>query len=53
MKVSKIKNRLPLFAATLVLLATSACNRGVGCPTNFSLNDSLLDTVVSLVKVLF
>jgi hypothetical protein len=37
---------------TLAATALTSCNKGYGCPTNFDLNDSLLETVVSVLNVL-
>ena len=48
----KIKTRVSRSLPFLVALATvglSGCNRGVGCPTNFSLNDAF-DVCVSVVS---
>lgn len=42
------------WAVFAVLAATvfTSCNKGYGCPTNFGLNDSWIDTVVSVLNVL-
>lgn len=47
----------PRFSRPLVLLtaagltaALSSCHRGMGCPTNFSVND-FLDGLVAVVKL--
>ena len=42
--------------ASLFFLATvlfSSCNRGYGCPTNFEINDTLIETVQTVVSILF
>ena len=46
------KRRPVLFLAALASVAFSSCNRGYGCPTNFSISEpleSLLRTLVALV----
>ena len=35
------------------LLAFSSCNRGYGCPTNFDLNETVIDAVQGLLTILF
>lgn len=38
----------------LAAVALSSCNRGVGCPTNFSLNATdMIDAVVSVLNFIF
>lgn len=52
MKIS----RLRISQATLFVFATvflSSCNRGYGCPSNFELNDSLIEAVKTVVSLLF
>lgn len=53
MKVSAINRMLPLAVATLAMLSFSACNRGVGCPSNFSLNDFLYNAVQVVLSAIF
>lgn len=51
----KIRNlrRMGTIAATLAAaVILSSCNRGYGCPTNFSLND-VFSTLVDVVANLF
>ena len=45
-------NAKPVAVAALLATALSSCNRGYGCPTNFSL-DGALDAVAAAVWVLF
>lgn len=52
-RMKKIKFRPTSLLAFAALLLTTSCNRGVGCPTNFSLNDSLIDAVVEVLKLIF
>lgn len=47
MKSRKFKQYLNLFAFLIVFSTFTSCNRGYGCPSNFSMNE----TVVQLVKV--
>ena len=51
MKSFRINPKVLTFAA-LASVALSSCNRGYGCPTNFSIGDSLevlLTTLAALV----
>lgn len=51
----KINFRSPRIFVLLAAVATttlSSCNRGMGCPTNFSLNE-LIDACVSVAINLF
>ena len=43
-----IKNLLPVFVLLLCVVALSSCNRGYGCPTNFSLDATTLDLSVDM-----
>ncbi|MCR9100706.1 MAG: hypothetical protein NXI25_12180 [bacterium] len=39
--------------AVIAVTALSSCNRGYGCPNNFSLNDALttvVDTVITVIN---
>ncbi len=39
--------------AVVAVTALSSCNRGYGCPNNFSLNDALstvVDTVITVIN---
>ncbi|WP_187270854.1 hypothetical protein [Neolewinella aurantiaca] len=36
----------------LGMVSLSSCNRGVGCPTNFSLNEFLHDCVSVAISIL-
>ena len=52
MKISRQR----LSQAGLFVLASmflSSCNRGYGCPTNFEVNDSLIEAVQTVVSLLF
>ncbi|HMQ45876.1 MAG TPA: hypothetical protein PKA00_02960 [Saprospiraceae bacterium] len=40
-------------AAVVVAFFLSSCNRGYGCPSNFSLNENAFDVVNSLINILF
>lgn len=42
------------FAAAIAFaFLLSSCNRGYGCPSNFSLNENVFDVVNSLTNILF
>ena len=47
MKSVKIKNFLPVAVCLFALLTMTSCNRGVGCPSDFSISK----TVVKAAKV--
>ncbi|MEZ5044468.1 MAG: hypothetical protein R2828_31530 [Saprospiraceae bacterium] len=47
MKSRKFKQLLSLFTFLMVFSTFTSCNRGYGCPSNFSMNE----TVVQIVKV--
>lgn len=47
MKSRKLKQILSLLAFLAVFSTFTSCNRGYGCPNNFSMNE----TIVKVVKV--
>lgn len=50
-KLSKAK--LPFLALLFcVAIASSSCNRGVGCPTNFSVEDFAKHTIERVIDVI-
>ncbi len=52
--MKKSLKKIVLFAAALVVVASlSSCNRGYGCPSNFSLDSSLIDFAKSILDFLF
>ncbi len=53
MKISFRTPRTLVVLAAVALTSLSSCNRGVGCPTNFSLNDFLGDAVAIVNGLLF
>jgi len=52
MKISRprITTAILSLAAVLVL---SSCNRGYGCPSNFNMNDWMVDAVQTVVRFIF
>ena len=48
MKTKKIKKLIPLFVLLASFAILSSCNRGVGCPNNFSMGDALTQVVTEL-----
>lgn len=47
-----VQNRFGTVALALVVLAVSSCNRGYGCPTNFSIDEGwelLLNTLIAMI----
>jgi hypothetical protein len=50
MKKLSSKTKLPFLAILFVIaIASSSCNRGVGCPTNFSVPDFTKNVVEQVV----
>ncbi len=49
MNLSKI-GAFVLFLASSVIF--SSCNRGYGCPNNFSVNDNVLEVVTTVINYL-
>jgi hypothetical protein len=47
------KKALRVLAAASIIVAFSSCNRGYGCPSNFSLGDFFQDLVIAVVAFLF
>ena len=53
MKAPLRSPRPAVLLTALVLTGLSSCHRGVGCPTNFGLNDFLGDVVGTVAGLLF
>lgn len=50
-KLSKAK--LPVLSFLLFMaIASTSCNRGVGCPTNFSVEDIAKNTIERVIDVI-
>lgn len=47
MKSVKLKNFLPVAICLFALISMTSCNRGVGCPSDFSISK----TIVKAAKV--
>ena len=41
MKFKLLKKIIPAIAIIALLISISSCNRGVGCPNNFSIGDAI------------
>lgn len=41
------KNLIPLAIVFFAIATLSSCNRGMGCPNNFSISKTVVKTVVS------
>jgi hypothetical protein len=50
MKTKKFKNLTFGFALLLAVVAMSSCNRGVGCPSEFSLDKEVTETVINVIE---
>ena len=53
MKTFSRQRIINLALALGAIVVFSSCNRGYGCPTNFSINDWLIDTVKVVITTLF
>ena len=53
MKKQSIKSALTLLAVVAATALLSSCNRGYGCPNNFSLNDNVFEVVGSVLNLIF
>lgn len=51
--MKRFSQSLLTVASILVLFGASSCNRGYGCPTNFSFNEILSDVVNLAINLLF
>jgi len=51
MKSKKFKNLVPFFALLVAFAFLSSCNRGVGCPNNFSMTDVLSTVAEELPEI--
>lgn len=51
--IARNTRNLSLVAALAITTLFSSCNRGVGCPTNFSLNEFLDGGVSLLFSLIF
>ena len=51
MKKSKFKMFSPAFIAGLAIIFLSSCNRGVGCPNNFSIKDFIADLAALITGI--
>lgn len=51
--MKKVKNLIPLVALILALATLSSCNRGMGCPNNFSIKTfvKVVDSASSAIIV--
>lgn len=45
MNTKKLRNLISLVALLATISLFSSCNRGVGCPSNFSMTDALSEVV--------
>ncbi|MEL7161587.1 MAG: hypothetical protein AAFN92_12585 [Bacteroidota bacterium] len=53
MKFFARKSRFFVALAAVAMTTLTSCNRGVGCPTNFSLNEFLGECVTVAINILF
>lgn len=50
MNTKNFKQLIKVVALVAVVSSFASCNRGVGCPSNFSVEKSVVATTVNLVK---
>ena len=53
MKISPRTSRTLVALSAVALSTLTSCHRGVGCPTNFSLNDFFQEAVAIAAGLLF
>lgn len=51
MKSKRFKQLLYVAVLLVSVSAFSSCNRGVGCPNNFSMNDTAVELVKTAIHV--
>jgi len=49
----KIKNFKNIALACVVIALTFSCNRGYGCPSNFSFTDLITEAIKAILSLLF
>jgi hypothetical protein len=52
MKKASFKSALAVFALLVALGSLSSCNRGYGCPDNFSMNTKVISVVDQAVNLI-
>lgn len=52
MKSRKLKQVLSLLAFVTVFSTFTSCNKGYGCPNNFSMNETVVQVVKVVVKTI-
>jgi len=50
--MKNFKKFLPFAVFLLGLASLSSCNRGIGCPNNFSLQETAIDVIKTMPTVL-
>lgn len=50
MKKASVKSLMAMFAALILLGSLSSCNRGYGCPNNFSMNHKAVQMVGQVIE---
>ena len=48
-KMNSFKKLIPVFLFLFALATLSSCNRGVGCPSDFSIGQTAVETAVETV----
>lgn len=49
----QVKKTLQFLLAFALIAMTFSCNRGYGCPSNFSFNDLIVEAVRTFFSLLF
>ncbi len=51
MKSVKLKKILPIAICLMALVSMTSCNRGVGCPSDFSINKTVVEKAVETAAI--
>lgn len=50
MKSVKLKKILPVAICLMALVSMTSCNRGIGCPSDFSISKTAVKTAIEVAK---
>lgn len=53
MKKLNLRQAAAMTALSFIALSASSCNRGYGCPSNFSMDDAMSAAITYLSTLLF
>jgi hypothetical protein len=52
MKSNKLRKLVAVFGLLAILASFSSCNRGYGCPNNFSISDPVIELVKGFAQTI-